>query len=494
MLEATVRLVEDAPSRALAVLGYPTMADAADAVPGAARAATTWSPARASTQRIADLVARRRARAAARAPAGCSSRSPATPGRGAGAGRGGAADGGRCRTGSSPTPAEQAGAVADPRGRRRARRPHADRARRTPAGRTPPSRRSSSGAYLRDFDALLDEHGLHGVPYGHFGDGCVHVRIDFPLRDAGGRAGYRDVRRGRRAAWSRRYGGSLSGEHGDGRARSELLPLMYYADALALFGGGQARSRPRGPAQPRRPRRPGAARRRSCGRPRAGRRPRRRCGCRTTAATCPPPCTAAPASASAWPTTPASGRDVPLVRRRPARRRTPPAGGPGCSRRRSPAAGRRRVATPAVHEALDLCLSCKGCARDCPTGVDMATYKAEVLHQSYAGRRRPRCALHAGPAAAVGRSSPRRGWSTGAGRNGRRGWPSWRAGIDRAAARSTRGARCPRSASRCADRRRRPTAGRPTWRSGPTPSPTTSPPTSPTPRRGAGGAGLTASR
>jgi Fe-S oxidoreductase len=48
------------------------------------------------------------------------------------------------------------------------------------------------------------------------------------------------------------------------------------------------------------------------------------------------------------------------------------------------------LADPAVHEALDLCLSCKGCLSDCPTGVDMAEYKSEVLHQTYAGRRRPR--------------------------------------------------------------------------------------------------------
>src|SRR5699024_955355 len=47
-------------------------------------------------------------------------------------------------------------------------------------------------------------------------------------------------------------------------------------------------------------------------------------------------------------------------------------------------------ASPEVHEALDLCLSCKGCASDCPTGVDMATYKAEALHQTYKGRLRPR--------------------------------------------------------------------------------------------------------
>ena len=66
------------------------------------------------------------------------------------------------------------------------------------------------------------------------------------------------------------------------------------------------------------------------------------------------------------------------------------------------------LADPAVDEALDLCLACKGCASDCPTGVDMATYKAEALHQKYAGRwstlRRPRSHLLARPAAAVGRA------------------------------------------------------------------------------------------
>ena len=91
------------------------------------------------------------------------------------------------------------------------------------------------GRYLRDFDALLDDHGLDGLPYGHFGDGCVHVRIDFPLTEPGGRAAYRTfVEQAAKLVAS--YGGSMSGEHGDGRARSALLPAMYSPAALDLFG------------------------------------------------------------------------------------------------------------------------------------------------------------------------------------------------------------------------------------------------------------------
>ena len=78
------------------------------------------------------------------------------------------------------------------------------------------------------------------MPYGHFGDGCVHVRIDFPLDRTDGPTAFRafllDAARLVAA-----HGGSMSGEHGDGRARGELLPLMYSPEAIDAV---RARSRP----------------------------------------------------------------------------------------------------------------------------------------------------------------------------------------------------------------------------------------------------------
>jgi FAD/FMN-containing dehydrogenase len=95
------------------------------------------------------------------------------------------------------------------------------------------------GAYLRAFERMLGDHGLEGVPYGHFGDGCVHVRITFPLGRSGGRAAFRSFVTDA-AELVTGFGGSLSGEHGDGRARSELLAIMYDGptrDAFAAFKG-----------------------------------------------------------------------------------------------------------------------------------------------------------------------------------------------------------------------------------------------------------------
>jgi FAD/FMN-containing dehydrogenase/Fe-S oxidoreductase len=230
------------------------------------------------------------------------------------------------------------------------------------------------GAWLRDFDALLQEHGLDGVPYGHFGDGCVHVRIDFDF--SGGPQAFREFLVAC-AERLREHGGSLSGEHGDGRARSELLPLMYDDTSLALFAAVKHACDPAGLLNPGvlvdprpfdadlRPVRPVRLAPALAGEV-------HRC---TGVGKCVAP---SPAGVMC-PSYVATGEERDSTRGRARVLQEAVTGGlPG------------GLADPAVHEALDLCLSCKGCLSDCPTGVDMAEYKSEVLYRTYAGRRRPR--------------------------------------------------------------------------------------------------------
>ena len=90
------------------------------------------------------------------------------------------------------------------------------------------------GAYLRDFTALMEEFDIDGLLYGHFGDGCVHVRLAMPLETPAGVAHSRAFLQSA-ARICAAHGGSVSGEHGDGRARSELLRFMYSPEMLDLF-------------------------------------------------------------------------------------------------------------------------------------------------------------------------------------------------------------------------------------------------------------------
>ncbi|QIX28858.1 FAD-binding oxidoreductase [Nocardioides sp. JQ2195] len=242
------------------------------------------------------------------------------------------------------------------------------------------------GAWLRDFDELLRHHGLDGVPYGHFGDGCVHVRIDFEFDDAGAR--FRSFLTDSAVAL-RAHGGSLSGEHGDGRARSELLPMMYDATSLALFAEVKRICDPDNLLNPGvlvdpapldadlRPARPVARVRPLL----ALAHDDGSLGAAVHRCTGVGKCLAdnAPSGGVMCPSW-AATRDEKDSTRGRARVLQEALDG-------SLVAG---LTDPAVSEALDLCLSCKGCARDCPTGVDMATYKSEVLHQQYAGKPRPR--------------------------------------------------------------------------------------------------------
>ena len=90
------------------------------------------------------------------------------------------------------------------------------------------------GAYLRDFTALMEEYDIDGLLYGHFGDGCVHVRLAMPLETPEGVAHSRAFLQSA-ARICAAHGGSVSGEHGDGRARGELLRFMFSPEMLDLF-------------------------------------------------------------------------------------------------------------------------------------------------------------------------------------------------------------------------------------------------------------------
>ena len=243
------------------------------------------------------------------------------------------------------------------------------------------------GAYLREFDALMKQHGVDGLAYGHFGDGCVHVRIDLPLHDRGRfRAFVTDA-----AALAGRYGGSMSGEHGDGRARGELLPHMYSPEAIALFGAVKSIFDPANLLNPGVLVAPAPVdadlrltRARPLTRDLAFAYPHdrgdlsvavHRCvglgKCRVTRAD-------QRGGAVMCPSFLATGDEKDSTR--------------GRARVLQELANGELVGgydAPEVAEALDLCLSCKGCSSDCPAGVDMATYKAEVLHQKYRRRLRP---------------------------------------------------------------------------------------------------------
>ena len=243
------------------------------------------------------------------------------------------------------------------------------------------------GDYLRGFFALLAEHGLQTLAYGHFGDGCIHARIDFPLERAPKRMREFLLAAGALVA---AHGGSMSGEHGDGRARGELLPLMYSPDAIALQARVKDLFDPHDLLNPGiivRPapldadlRVPAAE-------------PRRR------------------HLAFAYPHdngdfTTAVHRCVGVGK---CRADTTATGGVMCPSylatrdEKDSTRGRARVLqemangrlvtdgwkSDEVLESLDLCLSCKGCSVDCPAGVDMATYKAEALYQRYRRRLRP---------------------------------------------------------------------------------------------------------
>ncbi|HEY7487278.1 MAG TPA: FAD-linked oxidase C-terminal domain-containing protein [Streptosporangiaceae bacterium] len=274
------------------------------------------------------------------------------------------------------------------------------------------------GDYLRRLSALFDEFGYSSDTgpslYGHFGQGCVHTRIPFDLYTADGVSTYRAFME-RAADLVTEFGGSLSGEHGDGQSRGELLEKMFGQELVTAFGRLKAIFDPDDKMNPGKV----VAPYRLDENLRLG---------------------------ASW--APADPQDLHF--------RFPHDGGSfaqaanrcvgvGKCRQHSTSGGvvmcpsyqvtreeehstrgRARLLfemldghgdgpirdgwrSAVVHDALDLCLACKGCKTDCPADVDMATYKAEFLAHHYEGRqwRRPRAHLSMGwlpaVAQAVGR-------------------------------------------------------------------------------------------
>ncbi len=243
------------------------------------------------------------------------------------------------------------------------------------------------GDYLRGLRALFDRYGYGCALYGHFGQGCVHTRIDFDLLTRPGidkfRAFLDDA-----ADLVLRHGGSLSGEHGDGQSRAELLPKMYGAELMRAFREFKAIWDPEGRMNPGKI--VDAYRITENLRLGADYAPRRV----ETHFRFPEE-----HGSFARATTRCVG--VGECRRHE--------GGTMCPsymvtrEERHSTRGRARLLfemlqgdplrdgwrDEAVRDALDLCLACKGCKSDCPVNVDMATYKAEFLSHYYAGRLRP---------------------------------------------------------------------------------------------------------
>ena len=391
LLGATVNLVPVPSAPVLVVLGYPDMPTAADAVP--ALLAHAPLAIEGMDARLVDVVRRvKGASAVPDLPPGggwmmCEV-GGATLDEALAAARALAADAATDAVAIFP-PGPQAAAMW------RIREDGAGLGGRTPSGEqawpgfedsaVPPER---LGAYLRELEALMADHRVDGLAYGHFGDGCVHLRLDIPLERSGAplRAFMQDA-----AELVARHGGSLSGEHGDGRARSELLPVMYSPRAIELFGAVKDLFDPRDLLNPGvlvRPRPLDADLRRPAARPLLA-------GSGGFAF-----------AHDAGDLTTAVHRCVGVGK---CRADNHASGGFMCPSylatkdEKDSTRGRARVlqemangslvsrgwSSREVHESLDLCLSCKACSSDCPAGVDMAQYKSEVLHRTYRRRLRP---------------------------------------------------------------------------------------------------------
>ncbi|MBS4874825.1 MAG: FAD-binding protein, partial [Actinomyces sp.] len=285
------------------------------------------------------------------------------------------------------------------------------------------------GAYLRNFTALMEEFDIDGLLYGHFGDGCVHVRLAMPLETPEGVAhSHAFLQSAARICTA--HGGSVSGEHGDGRARGELLRFMYSPEMLDLF------ARVKHVFDPDNLLNPGVLAAPMDEAEAASRARARNAGVAGNAGIAG---NAGVAGHSGGALELQPGVDpLDFGLRRVSARPMPADGGfafthdggdftaavhrcTGVGKCRAGVSGTfmcpsylatrdekdvtrgrarilqeaansqlvKAIDSPEVLEALDLCLACKACSADCPAGVDMARYRSEALFRTYRGRIRP---------------------------------------------------------------------------------------------------------
>ncbi len=246
------------------------------------------------------------------------------------------------------------------------------------------------GRYLRDLQGLFDKYGYTASLYGHFGQGCIHCSIDFDLYTAEG-IGRWKLFLNEAAHLVTSYGGSLSGEHGDGQARGSLLPIMFGDEIMEAFREFKSIWDPQGKMNPGKV------------------------------------IDAYPVDENLrWgthyhPWEPATHFAFPDDRGSFAYAANRCVGTGKCRKHdtgtmcpsymatreeRHSTRGRARLLfemlegnplgkgwrDESVKQALDLCLACKGCRGECPVSVDMATYKAEFLSHYFEGHLRPAAA------------------------------------------------------------------------------------------------------
>ena len=244
------------------------------------------------------------------------------------------------------------------------------------------------GPYLRDLRKLFHKYDYEASLYGHFGQGCIHCRIPFDLYSAKGIENWRAFL-DEASDLVLSYGGSLSGEHGDGQARAELLPKMYGAEIMEAFREFKTIWDPQWKMNPGKvidaypitanlrigsdynPREPkthfqfpedqGSFARAALRCVSVG-----KCRRLNGGTMCPSFMVTREEKDST------RGRAHLLF-----------------EMLRGEVIGKNGWKDESVKDALDLCLACKGCKGDCPVSVDMATYKAEFLSHYYEGRLRP---------------------------------------------------------------------------------------------------------